>query len=275
MNQSSFSENLQFRIKKILDAPTEKLSEIAQMAGLSLETDYIGVDLSDEDLSNDNLENANLSGANLSKANLTNTALKNVDFRFTNLRGAILVNADLSFANLKGAIIDKSTTIDDKWRLVWEIVNQGAVKRDLERKDLSFANLNFANLQKAHLERAIFKGSSLQGANLASAALAGANFENADLSQADLRLITIDENTNFRDAVVKKTRFGESSGFSPEAKERLSQRGAIFDRVSLPNDKPWWKPDIKQVAAKIVTELTVSPIETVKEREMERERERE
>lgn len=229
MNQSYYSENLQSRIQRILEAKTKKLSELAQIAGLSLKTDYIGVDLSGEDLSNDKLENANLSSANLSNTILDNTVLTNVDFRNTNLRGATLINADLSLANLKGAIIDESTDIDNKWRLVWNIVNRIDLPRYLDNKDLSFANLNFADLQKIHLEKTIFKGASLQEANLSSAALEGANFENADLRKANLTRITFDEYTSFRNANVFQARFGGTFGFPPKLKEYLINRKAIFE----------------------------------------------
>lgn len=262
MNQSYCSENIQSRIQSILKAPTQKLSKLAQIAGLSLETDYIGVDLSGEDLSNDKLENANLSNANLSNTKLINTALKNVDFRHTDLRGATLVNADLSLANLKGTIIDEDTNIDDKWRLVWNIVNQIDVPRYLKKKDLSFANLNFADLQKTHLEEAIFKGASLQQANLASAALEGADFENADLSQANLTRITVDENTNFRDAKVSKARFGGTFGFPKRLEQSLKARGAIFESVII-DDIPWREERRGGVAeSQVAIELTTSSIET-------------
>ncbi len=269
MNESVYSENLKSRIQRILEAKTEKLSELAQIAGLSLETDYIGVDLSDEDLSHDNLDNANLSDADLSNTILNNTTLKNVDFRRTNLKGASLINADLSLANLKGTIIDENTSIDDKWRLVWKIVNQGAVRQSLEGKDLSFANLNFADLQKAYLKQAIFKGASLQEANLASAALEGADFDNADLSQAILTRISFDENTNFRNANVSQARFGGTFGFPPELKENLEARGAIFEKVII-DDIPWLKKPAKPI---LVTqkkiELTTNTTETDTSTEME------
>lgn len=271
MNQSYYSKNLQSRIQRILEAPTQKLSELAQMAGLSLETDYIGVDLSGEDLSDDKLDNANLSNANLSNANLSNTTLKNVDFRNTDLRGATLVNADLSLANLKETIIDQSTNIDDKWRLVWNIVNRKNLPTYLKNEDLSFANLNFADLQKTHLENVIFRGTSLQEANLTSAALEGADFENADLSKANLTRITFDENTNFRNAKVNKARFGGTFAFPKRLKQDLENRGAIFEKVfiSLPRVQ---KPGIilateGQAAIKLTKSSTETETDTAIEME--------
>jgi uncharacterized protein YjbI with pentapeptide repeats len=56
--------------------------------------------------------------------------------------------------DLRGAKIDDTTQIDDKWRLVWEIVNQGAEGRDLNGADLRGVDLGGANLRGANLEEA-------------------------------------------------------------------------------------------------------------------------
>ncbi len=41
-------------------------------------------------------------------------------------------------ANLEGATIDEDTEIDDKWRIVWEIVNQSIENRDLSDAKIAF-----------------------------------------------------------------------------------------------------------------------------------------
>jgi uncharacterized protein YjbI with pentapeptide repeats len=68
-----------------------------------------------------------LRGANLSEANLNGA----------NLSGANLSGANLNGTFLHNSLIDETKELDDKWRLVWKILNQGATARKLNRADLS------------------------------------------------------------------------------------------------------------------------------------------
>ena len=82
--------------------------------------------------------------------------------------------------------------IDLKWHSVWEIVNLGAVKRNLSGADLSNANLQGvdfaeANLSHANLSHAILRHSNLDRANLTNTDLAGANISGVDLERANLK----------------------------------------------------------------------------------------
>ncbi len=108
---------------------------------------------------------ANLSGADLSGANLSGAGLRG--------------------ANLSGATINDTTQIDNKWRLVWVIVTQGAVGRDLSGADLS----------EAYLRNGILQNADLSGADLSGADLSGADLSGADLSRANLRRSKIDDTT--------------------------------------------------------------------------------
>ena len=169
-------------------------------------------DLSKADLSHAILENANLNSANLNsaylfKANLTRANLQNADLRNAyfsqaNLTSAYLSgalccgtyfkDAELKFANLKKARFSRKTMIDFKWHYVWEIVNRGAVKKNLSGADLSNANLqgtNFAeaNLANANLTNSILLNSNLDLANLTNTDLAGANVKGVDLNRANLK----------------------------------------------------------------------------------------
>jgi uncharacterized protein YjbI with pentapeptide repeats/uncharacterized protein YaaR (DUF327 family) len=112
-------------------------------------TKLIGAKLHDADLRAANLSKANLSGANLSGANLS---------------GANLSGANLSGANLRKTEIDETTIIDAKWRLIWEIVNQGARGKDFSGKDFSNACLSGADLSGANLNGADLNGADLSGA---------------------------------------------------------------------------------------------------------------
>ncbi len=149
--------------------------------------DLRAVNLREANLIWADLRKANLRESNLSRANLSGADLSNADLSGTNLSGADLSNADLSNANLfmadlNQAKINSLTKIPDKWRKVWEIVNQGAQGQDLKETDLKGANLRGADLREANL-----RGADLRMADLREANLSGANLRGADLSRADLR----------------------------------------------------------------------------------------
>jgi uncharacterized protein YjbI with pentapeptide repeats len=148
------------------------------------------LDLRQADLSGANLRGANLSFGSLSKANLS---------------GADLTGADLDSVSLRETIIDDTTRLDAKWRLAWEIVNQGAAGRDLSGVDLSQADLSHADLSHAILSHAILTDTNLSGANLYGADLSGAILtepdvsggepHNAILHNADLAGVRMDDTT--------------------------------------------------------------------------------
>ena len=133
-----------------------------------------------------NLSGADLRLVDLAGANLTLANLSRADLQEANLSQADLRRADLNGANLRGAQIDETTQIDDKWRLVWEIVTQGAVGRDLRGADLSGANLSGANLSGAKLREANLRGADLHKADLRKANLSWANLSWANLSETNL-----------------------------------------------------------------------------------------
>ena len=155
-----------------------------------------GRDLSGANLSQADLSQADLSQTNLSRAVLTDTNLSGANLYGADLRGAILTEPDphgdrphqatLQDADLAEARIDDTTQIEEKWRLVWEIANQGAKNRDLSGADLSGADLHETDLSGASLIDARLDGANLQRANLSGANLNGASLQNADLSGANL-----------------------------------------------------------------------------------------
>ena len=147
-----------------------------QRADLSW-SNLIGSNLSEANLSEANLIGSNLSEANLYGANLSGANLSYTDLSYTDLSDAILFRADLS-----GAKIDDKTLITEKWRLVWEIVNQGKVGEDLSKADLSYADLSKANLNEANLSEA-----KLNSANLSRAFLVMANLSKTELMHTNLK----------------------------------------------------------------------------------------
>ena len=117
MNEE-FARKVELLINTVENAETEKLSELASIAGLDLTKDFVGVDLSGEDLRNDslssaNLSDANLSGANLSSANLSGANLSGANLSDANLNGANLNGANLSGADLNGANLSNTDLDSD------------------------------------------------------------------------------------------------------------------------------------------------------------------
>jgi hypothetical protein len=139
--------------------------------------DLSGRDLRLVVLSGANLSLAELSGADLYRANLQNADLQLATLRETRLEKTCLSGVDLSGANLRGVKIDGTTRLDEKWRLVWEIVNRGAKGRDLREADLNGANLSRTDL----------RGINFKGSDLSEADLSGADLKGCDLYRADLK----------------------------------------------------------------------------------------
>ena len=157
----------------------------ADLSGANL----CGADLSSAHLGSVNLSGANLCGANLCNANLCGANLCNANLSKVNLLSTYLCHANLFWTVLCGSKIDKTTEIDSKWRLVWEIIHQKASKRNLSCTDLSYAylmnaDLSYANLHKANLCSANLSGANLSGADLNEANLSAANLGSANLSDA-------------------------------------------------------------------------------------------
>ncbi|MFN6306367.1 MAG: pentapeptide repeat-containing protein [Microcystis sp.] len=158
----------------------------------------IGADLSGAALIEADLSWANLSEADLSDANLRGANLRWADLMEANLSGANLIEADLSGADLRGANLKEAN-------LIWAFLR----KADLWRANLSGANLREADLSGANLWGAILRKAILRGANLSGVNLSGAKVKNAI--------------------------FIDATGITPEQKQDLIRRGAIFGDTS--NDR--------------------------------------
>ena len=231
----------------VLEIPVVEVSETSGIA-VEPEEDYLKALLVEVIKSQGavgaSLTGADLSGANLSGADLSGANLRGTDLSGANLRGTDLSGTDLSGANLSFTQIDRTTVIDEKWRLIWEIVNQPEKGRhlsgadlsgaDLSGADLSGANLIDANLVDANLRGTDLSSADLSGANLIDANLIDANLTDADLTDANLTDANLTD-ANLTDANVRHTRFGQGLGLLKAEKLDLSQRGAIFD--DAPSDR--------------------------------------
>ncbi|MEM6403768.1 MAG: pentapeptide repeat-containing protein [Cyanobacteria bacterium P01_D01_bin.116] len=152
-----------------------------------------GADLNWANLRHTNLNGANLSGANLSRANL-----EKADLSGANLSGANLSDAKLEYAKFRCAQISVETLIQEKWRMVLVIMNDGAAGKNFSKVDLSKADLSGANLSGANLSGADLSKVDLRNANLRSANLLGANITGADITGADIY------KTNFNQANITR-----------------------------------------------------------------------
>lgn len=182
--------------------------------------------------SQNNGKQRSLREVDLSWANLSQAELNKVDLRGANLQGANLIGTLMNGSNLRGAnlhrtMINDNTQIDEKWKMVWSILNESKKQRilieadlkradlreaelneaDLSGSDLSFTKINKANLEKARLCWADLSSAELKetvlieadlswadlfnanmiGANLYKANLLGTNLVNGKLSKVDLR----------------------------------------------------------------------------------------
>ncbi|MEM7579087.1 MAG: pentapeptide repeat-containing protein [Cyanobacteria bacterium P01_A01_bin.80] len=93
---------------------------------------------------------------------------------------------DVYFTSNEMEDSEESTENDYKSRLVREIVEKGAVGRDLSGVDLSDTNLGSVNLSCANLSDANLGGIDFSGADLSNTNLSNANLSNANLSGAKL-----------------------------------------------------------------------------------------
>jgi len=216
----------------VLEIPVVEVSETSGIA-VEPEEDYLKA-LLVEIIKSQGAVGASLTGAYLSGANLRGT-----DLSGANLSGTDLSGTDLSGANLSFTQIDRTTVIDEKWRLIWEIVNQPEKGRHLSGADLSGADLSGANLIDANLVDANLRGTDLSSADLSGANLIDANLIDANLTDADLTDANLTDanltDANLTDANVRHTRFGQGLGLLKAEKLDLSQRGAIFD--DAPSDR--------------------------------------
>ncbi|NEP00502.1 MAG: hypothetical protein F6K58_17840 [Symploca sp. SIO2E9] len=131
--------------------------------------------------------------ADLSNAKMIGADLSGADLTAANLEGTNLRNANLEYTYLKDVKINSQTNLNEKWKLIWQILNKTNVIKDknLRNKDLSYADLREVNLKNFQLERANLEKTELEGANLE-----GANLRNANLEHAYLKDVKINAKTN-------------------------------------------------------------------------------
>ncbi len=187
--------------------------------------DLRGVDLSGANLSISILRQADLWMANLQKADLRLADLTEANLQEAELYGTNFHEANLNWVKLHRSLLDKRTTLADKWRLVWEIVNQqgevGWAKRYREKQMqermhedsdwsskrnhwLRKAQLGWVDISMADLSMADLSWAYLYGANLSRSILTDANLKWAMLNVADLSEAYL-QNVLLGGAILKNT----------------------------------------------------------------------
>ena len=129
---------------------------------------------------NIDLSNSVLKKAHLEEAKLENANLMKADLSGANLKGANLQDADLRGATLIGTKFDEETIVDEKWRIIADIVTKSETHRDLSHKILLDTNLQEAYLVSANLSATQLTGSILINANLEKGSLKFRKFRQQD-----------------------------------------------------------------------------------------------
>ncbi len=157
---------------------------------------FTDVDLSFSDLSGGNLQNANLAGIDLSGADFTNA----------DLRGANLTNAILRTLDLRGTKMDDTTNITNRWRTIWNIINDPKPDRSHPNTDLSLgfwigATLERADIHNSDFTRGIMDDVNFEDANATAARFISVEFHGANFKNANL------QNANFANAFLDNVTF--------------------------------------------------------------------
>jgi hypothetical protein len=225
------------------------------------EEDLRGKDLRGANLSSVRLSGADLSGADLSGANLSKANLSGADLSGADLSGADLSKASLNKVNFRGTIINRETKIDDKWRLVHRLINEGGVNIHLRGKDLSYANLYGVDLRTANLSDVDLRGAiindetkiddkwrlvhrlineggvneDLSGVDLSGAYLGFADFREANLRGANLKGTDLTRAT-FWDSDLKGNELAQAK---EKAKQTIQAAKNWEEATYSPNIRTW------------------------------------
>tara|TARA_Y100001936_G_C16037543_1_gene649512 strand:+ start:102 stop:1637 length:1536 start_codon:yes stop_codon:yes gene_type:complete len=132
-------------------------------------------DLSNQDFSDENFDGKDFRDCNLSNSDFTDATFRDANLKNTNLSNSIFTDADLRKSNLKNS----------------DLSNSKLIGADCSDANFSNAKLNNSNLTDANLNGSIFRGTLL---------------ENVDFTDAKF-----DEETNFKDALIKNTKIPDSA----------------------------------------------------------------
>ena len=157
-----------------------------------------------------------LAGANLAGADLQRSQLPAADLSQARLDGAHLVQAGLEGAVLRSAHLNNADLF---------LANLQGAK--LSGADLRGADLTNADLSGADLSKALLTGAKLTGANLRGAILEGSVLDTANLARTDLRHADFFF-ADLRNAVLRKSRFDERTGFDKAAIAGVDLHGTLL-----------------------------------------------
>ncbi len=127
-----------------------------------------------------------------------------------------LVGGNFVGANLTGINLNKANLKNINFR------GADLTDADLSESNLSYAKLNGADLSGAYVENANLQGVNFTNASLALANLIGSNLEGANFTKTNLT------STSFANTSLKEAMFVDNIGLTPENKQILISKGAIF-----------------------------------------------
>ncbi len=250
-------------IEQIVEAKTEQLTELAEIANIDLEEDLAGANLRGVNLKGVNLNHACLRGTNLQDADLSEANLTGADLSKADLRGADLSRADLSATQVKGARLGGNIGLLEKTKFYLKkrgaiiedcLLPGDAVETRIYVKPSSYMSDTESYQELASIIEQVLNAPTddfselatkaelalvddLVGANLREVDLSGVDLSKADLTGADLRGAILKQ-TNLKDAKVERALFGNNLGISEATKYELEKLGAIFEELPR-NNFPW------------------------------------
>jgi uncharacterized protein YjbI with pentapeptide repeats len=171
---------------------------------------------------------ADLSGGNLSNSSLAGLDLSGVDFRNVNLSGANLTNTILRLIDLRGTIIDDNTNLTNKWRVIWDVVNNPRPGRTHIGVDFTLAFWDGTTFERANISSANFNLGLMSNVNFESATATGARFTGVDILGANFK------NADLRNAIFTNARL-ENVTFLGANIAGANFTGATFTNTTMPD----------------------------------------
>ena len=179
---------------------------------------FTNLDLSIADLRSANMTNKNFSGSDFSSSSLAGADMRRANF----------TNANLRFVIFNGVLMDTTTIIEARSRLIWEILNQNAVGRDLHG-----TNLNNAFLASADMRNVNLTGTSMTLAVMEFANLGGANLTSVNLSSGDC-IGTIFTNATLNSVNFTSANLSQANFFGATTNGAIFT-GATFSQTIMPD----------------------------------------
>ncbi len=138
-------KELKNTLQFIYQTPSDNFTDLVDIAGLNILTDFAGGNLTGANLSGLKLSSANLKYANLRGADLTDIDLSEANLSYAKLNGADLTGAYLEGANLTNANLQSAS-----------LALANLIGADVTGANLTKTNLTNTSLSQEQINKAIF-----------------------------------------------------------------------------------------------------------------------